>query len=244
MKKILIVMESSDQMQQLERQLSGVHYAISCDASMTAVEMIREYEPDVLVLDLMLSQMDGISLLEHTWNGGFRPIVIAMTPYFSDYIISALERMDVSCLLRSPCETNQLVARILDVITSREENAGARKSAIHILASLGFKMNTSGFRITQLALEIYSAQPKQKITAELYPAVAVACDGTATQVEKAIRDSIESAWKESNDQVWKMYFPAGKNGKSVKPTNGDFIARISRCLTGAASDEMLKKKIG
>ncbi len=228
MKKILIAMDASEQKEQLEQQLSGTYNVLSCDNGLDALDAIRIFCPEVIVLNLMLSGMDGVSLLEHAWNGGFRPMIIALTPCVTDYIVKALERMNTCCLIRGAWDVGQLVARIIDVTQDEAEQQGM--STAGVLAALGFKLNTSGCRITLLALEIFEKNPAQKITGELYPAVAAACGGTSTQVEKAIRDSIDSAWKDCNEQIWKMYFPAGKNGKIAKPTNGDFLARIYRCV--------------
>ncbi len=244
MKKILIVMESALQTEQLVQQLSSLYHVVSCSDGNDGVEAVKEFNPDVLVLDLMLPGMDGVSLLEHSWNGGFRPKVIAMASYISDYIITKLERMNVSCLLRGPCETSQLVVRIMDVACGQEESIDGGRDTANILASLGFKINTSGCRITQLALECFARNPNQKVTTQLYPAVAAACNGTVTQVEKAIRDSIESAWKDRNEVVWRMYFDACKNGKLIKPSNGEFLARITRCIVDRARENIKERKIG
>lgn len=240
MTKILIAMDASEQKEQLEQQLAGTYHVLSCDNGLDALNVIRTFCPDVIVLDLMLTGMDGVSLLEHAWNGGFRPKIIALTPCTSTYIVNALERMNICSLIRGVWDVSQLVARIIDVAQNENELQGM--STASVLASLGFKLNTSGCRITLLALEMFEKNPAQKITCELYPAVAVACGGTSSQVEKAIRDSIDSAWKDCNEQIWKMYFPVGKNGKTAKPTNGDFLARISRCVM--ENKKVSNKKIG
>ena len=240
MKKILIVMESSEQKEQLEQQLSGMFYVASCDNGLDGLDAVREFCPDVIVLNLMLSGIDGVSLLEHAWNGGFRPKIFAQTPCISQSIVNAMERMNLCDLCRGSWETGQLVAKILDV-TAEETDMPGRGAPV-ILAALGFKLNTSGYRTILLALEIFAKNPMQKITSELYPAVAAACHGTTAQVEKAIRDSVESAWKDCNEHIWRMYFPAGKNGKTAKPTNGDFLARITRCI--AENKNLTNRKVG
>jgi len=56
-------------------------------------------------------------------------------------------------------------------------------------------------------------------------------------VERSLRFAIESAWKRRNEQVWRLYFPAGKNGKVVKPTNAVFLSRIVECLQRSTTDQ-------
>jgi hypothetical protein len=60
--------------------------------------------------------------------------------------------------------------------------------------------------------------------------VAAQCGGTATQVEKAIRDSVESAMKNHDPRIWRMYFAAGRNGSVKKPSNAEFISGIAFCI--------------
>lgn len=241
MKKILITMDSATQIQQLEEQLSGMFHVVVCNNGLDGLEILKEFEPDVVVVNLMLSGMDGISMLELAWDCGIRPQVIAITEHISDYIINALERMNVSCLFRGNCETCYLIARIIDVAQWQDDSAQGKRFET-ILASLGFKMNTSGCKITQLALEKFAEDTTQKVTSELYPAVAAETDGSTTQVEKAIRDSIDCAWEERNERVWQMFFDARKNGRLIKPSNREFLARIVRCVCN--SEIKPKRKIG
>ena len=230
MKTILIAMDSKLQSNQLIHQLSDRFCVVSCNDGEEALILANQLRPDLLVVDLFLSAIDGVSLLEILYQSGLRPRIIAISPYLSDYVISALERMHVNCLLRSSCETQYLVSRILDLAEWNDITC-LHEDIDHILSVLGFKMNTSGYRITRLALELYIQNPEQAITNSLYPAVADAYGGTVTQVEKAIRDSIAGAWKCRNDKVWSAYFAIGKNGKVAKPSNGDFLARIGSSLS-------------
>lgn len=240
MKKILIAMESAVLTEQLEQQLAGTYCVLTCSNGLDCVELAKEFDADVLVIDLSVSGMDGISVLEHLYNCGIRPQVIAVSAHISDYVVNKLERMNVCCLLRDVHSAGQMVARIIDVAHWLDEEPRQGRDIIGILVSLGFKMSTSGFRITKLALEIFEKDPSQKITTQLYPAVAMACNGTTSMVEKAIRDSIDSAWRERNERVWRLYFNACKNGKLVKPSNGEFLARIVCCSTERVAPQMKK----
>ncbi|MBQ9917149.1 MAG: hypothetical protein IJO71_08115, partial [Microbacterium sp.] len=52
-------------------------------------EMIRERKPDVLVLDLMLSKQDGISVLKAISALERRPITLATSGFITDYVSAA-----------------------------------------------------------------------------------------------------------------------------------------------------------
>lgn len=240
MKKILIAMDSQLQSQQLNLQLSGQYCVAVCNCGEDALNIIKKFQPDLMVVDLFLSDIDGVSLLELFFASGIRPRVIAISPYISDYVTAALERLQVNCLLRSSCNIKYLAARIVDLL-NWEETPTTQAKIDYILAVLGFKMNTSGYRITRLALQLYVQNPNQAITSSLYPSVAHGCGGTVTQVEKAIRDSITGAWKDRNDQIWSTYFTIGKNGKVSKPSNGDFLARIGYCICEESFKDVKRK---
>ncbi len=237
MKKILIAMESRELSQQLEQCLCGQYRVLCCKDGLETAEIIKDFAPDVLVLDLAVSGIDGVSLLELARNVGLKMQVLAITHYISDYLLRALEELNVSCIIRPPCQSGHLAARIMDLAHYQDEKSMPGREVRNVLASLGFKINTFGFSVTMLALEYYSMDPHQRITSQLYPAVAAACNGTVTQVEKAIRDSIESAWKDRNELVWRMYFAPGKSGSITKPTNGEFLARICMSIPDSSVDQ-------
>ena len=117
-----------------------------------------------------------------------------------------------------------------------------RSTYAEVLDVLGDYPAVIGFDIMLLALELYSKDPHQRITSQLYPAVSAACNGTVTQVEKAIRDSIESAWKERNEPIWRMYFTPARSGSIPKPTNGEFLARVSAQLSCRYDYKRLERK--
>lgn len=229
MKTILIAIQSEILAQQLQEQLSQLYPVLVCYNGQDAAEILLEQNPEVLVLDLRISGIDGITLLQAARDSGIGTQVIALADYMSDYIIRALEQLKVCCLMRYDCKPAHLTARILELLYQDQQEDPQLKIR-RILAQLGFKMNTQGFRIIEQALFCYWQDPSQPVTTQLYPKVAELCGGSASQVEKAIRSSVEAAWKSGDKQLWRMYFTFGKNGKPVKPSNGDFLSRISHCV--------------
>lgn len=230
MKKILIAVQSETISLPLQEQLSGLHCVMVCHNGLDAAEILREQNPDVVLLDLRLPGIDGITLLQIARQSGISARVIALADYISAYISQALQHLEVSCLLRYDSKISCMTVRILELLQEDQwENPCLQIQ--RILAMLGFKMNTAGYRITEQALCCYLENPMQQITTRLYPEVAQLCGGSASQVEKAIRSSVEAAWKTGDKQIWRLYFAVGKNGKTIKPSNGEFLARICRCLT-------------
>ena len=68
------------------------------------------------------------------------------------------------------------------------------------------------------------------ITFGLYPQLAVMFDTTASRVERAIRHLIEVTWARGDWEVLNRYFGNTVSAEKGKPTNGEFIARMSNVV--------------
>lgn len=78
-----------------------------------AIQMIREKSPDLLLLDLLLTQYDGITVLDMILDISPQITVFATTEFISEYIISALKRRGVHCLFRQPCDAKKIADRMI-----------------------------------------------------------------------------------------------------------------------------------
>ena len=97
--KILIADGTEEFPMALAERLRGeYHIRITTEGNQT-LEVLRSYQPDVLVLDLMLPRMDGISLLQAVEELGQKPMVLAMTRFVSPYVMEALDRFGVGYLM-------------------------------------------------------------------------------------------------------------------------------------------------
>ncbi len=77
-----------------------------------ALEIAKENRPDVLILDLLLPQYDGITVLDLISDLYADCKVFVVTGFVSDYIMSALAVRQVSVLLKKPCPAQRVVDRI------------------------------------------------------------------------------------------------------------------------------------
>ena len=90
-KKLLIAEGTEDFRAALTDSLRGAFHLRECGDGNLAMEMLRRFQPDILVLDLMLPGLDGISLLQMAAAAGIRPMVLATTRFVSDYVLEAIE---------------------------------------------------------------------------------------------------------------------------------------------------------
>ncbi len=248
MKNLLIAVNSDVVAESLRECLDGYYKVICCHTGAEALSCLQDCKPDLLVIDLMLPEIDGITVLRASRAAGIFPQVVALSDYVSTYISYALEELDVCSLFRYGSDMGAVAERLIALSEAEGEYQSVQSNIRSILAILGFNMSASGTYITEIALQQYMTNPNQTLSGRLYPDIAQLCKGTAMQVERAIRRSVESAWENRNESIWRLYFSVDKSGKVKKPTNADFLARVSFCIenTRCAAQQETKhiEKIG
>ena len=93
------------------------------------MELMSSFRPDILVIDLMLPGLDGISVLRQAAAAGQSPMVLAMSRYISDYVAEAAAVLGVGYLMLKPCDVQATAARIED-LSQRLRQPPDRKSVV------------------------------------------------------------------------------------------------------------------
>lgn len=228
----LLIADSSEEFCTRLTDILQDRYEINvCPSGELVVDYMRLFQPDVVVLDLMMPGMDGISILEKAAAAGLKPNVLATTRLISDYITTSAERLHIGYIMIKPCNMRSLAARLtdMDLMTMQTDNP-IRDPSISIdsvYLNLGLRPNLCGYRSAVEALLLLKGDPSLQLTKEIYPRVAEICGTTQEQVEHAIRSVITDAWKHRDEQVWATYFPVDRDGCVRRPTNSVFLARIA-----------------
>ena len=229
--KILIADSTDDFRDTLADTLHGAYHVRTAVDGLQAMQLLRSFLPDILVLDLMLPELDGITLLQKAAESGIRPVVLAATRYVSDYTLHAADRLGIAYLMIKPCDVAATAARIADISqrikTPVFSHPEPRSTVSNTLLRLGIPTKLRGYSYLREAILIMAQSPGQSITKELYPAVAIACGATATQIERSIRSAVSTAWSQSDRQIWQLYFPPDNTGTIPKPTTASFISRLA-----------------
>lgn len=233
-RKILIAEGSEELRTALADMLAGSCHIRTCTDGEAARQALMDFQPDVLVLDLMLPGMDGISLLHWAREQNVFPMVLATTRFCNDYVTETVQSLGVAYLMIKPCRLTALAERIGDLNRRlRPVEAPVTDPAARIgaqLLSLGIPTKLRGCTYLREAVVIYAADPLQSVTKSLYPRVAKQCGCESSHVERCIRSAIDAGWRQGNREIWRLYFPAGADGKIPRPTNGAFIARLADSL--------------
>lgn len=227
--KLLIADSNAEFRLALEDAFQGHYHVCCCRTGQEALELLRRESFHVFVLDLMLPELDGITLLEKVADEGICPTVLAMTPLLSDYVLEAAQRLGIGYLMRKPCDVQAAAARVKDL--SRQQRMVSRKPDPKtylrgLLHAFEFPTNRGGYTYLQEAIVLKAKNPGQSTTKELYPAVAVRCNRPGCDVERPIRTAIEAAWGHHDNPTWQKYF----SHCAKRPTNAEFISRLAEDL--------------
>ncbi len=232
MQKLLIAERDSALRQALSEALADDFLITACADGAQARQALSEFRPDLVILNLLLPHVDGLTLLRELSGADISPAVAVTTPFVSPYILDALGKLRVDHLTIQPYSVQALREQLLELAETRECSAvrttpAPRAPLPTLLLELGLSPKVDGFGHLLTAIPLYLRDPAQGLTKELYAAVGRSCGKSAQQVERSIRNAIQNAWTRGSSAQWLRYFPALPDGTVPRPTNGDFIARIA-----------------
>lgn len=192
---------------------------------------------DVVILDLIMPNKDGISVLEYMKKKNIDRKVIVLTSYNTPEIIRKVSEFGVNYYILKPFELSDLEKRIIEISegTSYEGKNidlyynSLEKSTTKILHELGVPSHIKGYQYIRDGIMLLYQRPEVigGITKELYPEVASKYDTTVSRVERAIRHAIEVSWNRGNWQLMEEIFGHSVDIDKAKPTNSEFIVTIA-----------------
>lgn len=102
-----------------------------------------------------------------------------------------------------------------------------RRTTYHMV-KCGFQARQKGYRYLREAVCIAYYEPEvlASVTKRLYPEVAKRFDTTDKQVERAIRNAIETAWTNGNPETLKEIFQGVYKDDTTRPTNTEVIEKL------------------
>lgn len=231
MQKLLIADSSEIFTAALSADLQNEFQIKTCADGKTARDLLAQYQPDILILNLMLPYVDGLTLLQ---EAPFHPpVILAITMHLTAYVEQAVTALGIDYTMIAP-SAKAVVLRLKDLLSRYSfppGNADPSTKTLHHLRLLNFPTHLDGYRQLCIALPLFAKNPQQTLTKELYPAVAKQCgckDGRS--VEHSIRKAIFAAWQQRDNATWRKYFSPGPRGRIICPTNKEFICRLAELL--------------
>lgn len=215
------------------------------------LDIIKSKEPDVVLLDIIMPKMDGISVMERVRVDK----TLRKKPRF--VVISAIGQEDVTedafnvgagYYIMKPFDKDLILNKVrstkartegglrehkgftaVNEIT-RELGAHELESEVtNIIHEIGVPAHIKGYHYLREAIimSVNDVEMLNSITKVLYPTIAKKYQTTPSRVERAIRHAIEVAWSRGKvDTIDELFGYTVSNGKG-KPTNSEFVALIS-----------------
>ena len=114
----------------------------------------------------------------------------------------------------------------------------ALKRTTYLLIRAGFQSRHLGYRYLREAVWISCKEPEvlDSVTKRLYPEVARRFGTTCNHVERAIRNTIELAWLEGNEETLKAIFGDLFSKESERPTNSAVIRALADNIFNGGCD--------
>ncbi|GEO25770.1 stage 0 sporulation protein A [Alicyclobacillus acidoterrestris] len=218
------------------------------------LNLVRDTQPDVLVLDIIMPVLDGIGALERLGDaGGKMPKVIMLTAFGQETVTRRAVELGVSYFILKPFDMPLLADRIRQVAqghaapvaatqqqynpvysaSSNSTQTPPRRSVdaqiTQIIHEIGVPAHIKGYHYLREAIGIVydDVEILGSITKILYPRIADRYKTTPSRVERAIRHSIEVAWGRGNMDAIRKVFGYTVSASKTKPTNSEFIAMIA-----------------
>ena len=217
---------------------SGFRVLATATDGEKAIALTAEHKPDVLVLDLMLSKKDGLSVLKTVAGMGCHPVTLATSRFVTDYVATAASNMGVRYLMLKPCDMTALVERLEEIrggeslrsaIPRKTGSSSIETMVTNIIHEIGVPAHIKGYQYLREAIiiAVNDMDVINAITKVLYPQVAKTFQTTPSRVERAIRHAIEVAWDRGDLDTLQRFFGYTVSNTKGKPTNSEFIALIA-----------------
>ncbi len=251
--KVAIADDNEDMLEVLssviksEKELELVGVASNGADTLT---LIKNKEPDVVLLDIIMPQIDGLELMRtiKADKSIKEPAFIIISSVGKDYVTKDAFEMGAVYYFMKPFNNAALIEKIKSVRDSLKQDKKKKTSsnlfsvdnqAINnrnlemeitgIIHDIGIPAHIKGYQYLRdsIIMSVVDGEIINSITKILYPTIAKKYQTTSSRVERAIRHAIEVAWNRGNtDTLNDLFGYTISNGKG-KPTNSEFIALIS-----------------
>ncbi len=242
MRKITLVLADEDQntLDEMKRNFTTDRYEVLATTSSgeELIDLINKYNPDIVVMDIVLQKCDGFKVLESIRKSINTKIIVQSSLSIDGFINKAISSgAKYYCI--KPFDVQTLKDRIEDLLkpeTSQTKvffNARTpnqiEEKITNIFITVGIPAHIKGYQFLREAIKLAIANPEiiNSITKKLYPTIAEKYDTSASKVERAIRHAIEVAWNRGKIENINNLFGIKVYSSNEKPTNGEFIALVA-----------------
>lgn len=227
------------------------HVVGKADNGNEAYQMILKTKPDIVLMDIVMPGMDGITVMEKIKcnkefkeNTSFIMITAASSenltaeafkqgasyyiikPFTKDSVLDKLRRLTGYRNKTTMLAENRKVKPYEEKTEYIERNL--ENDVTQMLHEIGIPAHIKGYQYLRDAIMISVDDQEMlgSVTKILYPTIAKKHQTTPSRVERAIRHAIEVAWSRGQMETINELFGYTVSTGKGKPTNSEFIALI------------------
>ena len=214
-----------------EFELIGITYS-----GQEAISLIREKNPDVMLLDVVMPAGGGLDVLS-SFQGDttIKTKFIMVSAIGDEKITRDAFAMGAKYYIMKPLDADSVIRRIKNIMKEPEKDGTKEKSQeldkiiTNSLVTLGVPAQLNGYKYLRVAIRLVVEEPTvvSAVTKKIYPVIADMYKASAPSVERAIRHAVEVSWNRGNVQEMDRLFGYTINHEKGKPTNSEYIAMIA-----------------
>ena len=179
-----------------------------------ALQKIKQFQPDVLLFDLLLPGLDGISLLKNISEMKNPPVTLCCTRFFSDVALEAILSFGVAYTLYKPVDAQALQTSIVSslrmhkrissyknsMIAANVDNDRLRMYIRNYIITLGIPSKLVGCTYLTEAVLLAKGDMMlmRNLSRGLYLEISRIMRTTPSCVERSIRSAISAAYASHN----------------------------------------------
>lgn len=257
--KIVLADDNKDFCQVLKEYLSNeddIEILGIAKDGVEALQLVKEKQPDLLVLDVIMPHLDGLGVIEklNAMNLEKMPKIIVLSAVGQDKITQTAINLGADYYIVKPFDFVIFINRIRELVLNKPVVPQAKASKqvtelqmsrtndyqkassgnieaeiTNIIHEIGVPAHIKGYLYLREAIKmvIDNVELLGAVTKELYPSIAKNFNTTPSRVERAIRHAIEVAWSRGKVDTINQLFGYTVHTTKGKPTNSEFIAMIA-----------------
>lgn len=254
--KIMVVDDNKEFVKILTMFVNGEKdMEVVCSAydGLNVVNMIKEYNPNVVLLDIIMPEKDGLAVLEEIHEKiEDKPLIVMMSAIGQEKITQKALSLGAMYYVVKPFDLATLTDRLRELVGNTSSAVYERSNSeymfkgqskskkvppievrvTNLIHDVGVPAHIKGYQYLREAI-IMSVENEEiinAVTKTLYPSLAKTFKTTPSRVERAIRHAIEVAWNRGQIEVHDKIFGYTVNSNKGKPTNSEFIAMLADML--------------
>ena len=203
-----------------------------------AKKLIISKKPDVLILDFILYDCDGLGLLKYIYNSPEvepKPKCVLLTAFTNEVVVKKAMDYGTKFFMPWPCDLDELNSRIAEMFLTQFDYLKPitpdevwDDKIMELFKMCEMNVNMVGYKYFNDAVKIkLNAGAKLNMERDIYAVIADRYGVQAGTVDRAMRNAINAMWDRQGMATFNYFINKGIFSLKEKPTNQQFICALA-----------------